>query len=467
MAVGRSEDEIRCVQVGDVEVRQNDISITVPGQVNHNSVLLPFHGQVSKGMDVLKRAKVNTIIAIFSSRSVYSARKWSGNLSTFASPLRFLTCFNQLSIVYLRGIGHISAVCPFSCNMSFHLSIISICLLFSMNILVTGCAGFIGAALSRRLLERGDEVIGIDNLNDYYDPALKRDRLALLEQFGNFSFRKVDVSDAACMADLFREVAPRWVVHMAAQAGVRYSITHPHSYISANIEGFLNVLEGCRATGVEHLVYASSSSVYGANEKLPFSESDPAAHPVSLYGATKRANELMAHSYSHLYDIPASGLRYFTVYGPWGRPDMSPMLFAGKIYAGEPIQVFNRGEHSRDFTCIDDVVEATLRITNRAPDRDEDWEATRPEPASGPARCRIYNIGNQHAVNLADYVRTLEREIGRKAVLEYTGAQPGDVQDTLSDSSRLREEFGFVPGVTLEQGIKRFIEWYKGYYKVE
>ena len=336
-----------------------------------------------------------------------------------------------------------------------------------MKILVTGCAGFIGAALSGRLLERGDEVIGVDNLNDYYDPGLKRDRLALLEECDNFSFRKLDISDRAQMENLFREVAPRRVAHLAAQAGVRYSISHPHSYASSNITGFLNVLEGCRAAGVEHLVYASSSSVYGANERLPFAESDPAVHPVSLYGATKRANELMAHSYSHLYDIPVTGLRYFTVYGPWGRPDMSPMLFAGKLYAGEPIQVFNRGRHRRDFTYIDDVVEATLRITDRAPDRDEDWDAVRPDAASGPARYRIYNIGNQHAVNLADYIRILEWEIGRKAVLEYTGVQPGDVLDTLSDSSKLREEFDFVPGVTLEQGIKRFIEWYKGYYRVE
>lgn len=335
-----------------------------------------------------------------------------------------------------------------------------------MRILVTGCAGFIGAALSRRLLERGDEVIGVDNLNDYYDPGLKRDRLALLQEFGNFGFRKLDISDRAQMENLFREVTPRRVAHLAAQAGVRYSISHPHSYAGSNITGFLNVLEGCRAAGVEHLVYASSSSVYGANEKLPFAEADPAAHPVSLYGATKRANELMAHSYSHLYGIPVTGLRYFTVYGPWGRPDMSPMLFAGKIYAGEPIQVFNRGQHRRDFTYIDDVVEATLRITDRAPDRDIDWDSTRPDPASGPARCRIYNIGNQHAVNLADYIRILEQATGRKAVLEYTGGQPGDVLDTLSDSSMLREEFGFVPGVTLEQGIKRFIEWYKGYYRV-
>ena len=335
-----------------------------------------------------------------------------------------------------------------------------------MEILVTGCAGFIGAVLSRRLLERGDEVIGVDNLNDYYDPGLKRDRLALLAGFAKFQFRKLDISDRSQVEGLFREVNPRRVVHLAAQAGVRHSITHPHSYISANIEGFLNILEGCRATGVEHLVYASSSSVYGANEKLPFSESDPAVHPVSLYGATKRANELMAHSYSRLYDIPVTGLRYFTVYGPWGRPDMSPILFTKKIYAGEPIRVFNRGEHRRDFTYIDDVVEATVRITDRTPDADTGWDATRPDPATGPARSRIYNVGNQGAVNLMDYIKMLEAEIGRNAVLEFVEAQPGDVLDTQSDSSRLAEEFKFVSRTSLERGIKQFVDWYKSYYRV-
>ena len=334
-----------------------------------------------------------------------------------------------------------------------------------MDILVTGCAGFIGAALAQRLLERGEAVIGVDNLNDYYDPGLKRGRLGLLEDFDRFRFRELDVADMARMAALFREAPPQRVAHLAAQAGVRYSIRHPHSYISANIAGFLNILEGCRALGVEHLVYASSSAVYGANAKLPYAESDPAGHPVSLYGASKRANELMAHSYSVLYDLPVSGLRYFTVYGPWGRPDMSPMLFAGKICAGEPVQVFNRGAHSRDFTYIDDVVEATVRILDRAPRRSEDWDALQPDPSSGPARFRIYNIGNQRAVNLMDYIRTLEQEIGRKAVLDFVDAQPGDVPDTLSDSSRLQEEFGFVPGVSLEQGIKRFIKWYKRYYR--
>ncbi len=335
-----------------------------------------------------------------------------------------------------------------------------------MDILVTGCAGFIGAALTRRLLERGDEIIGVDNLNDYYDPGLKQDRLALLADFASFRFRKLDISDREQTENLFREINPRRVVNLAAQAGVRYSITNPHSYINSNIAGFLNILEGSRATGVEHLVYASSSSVYGANEKMPFSESDPAVHPVSLYGATKRANELMAHSYSQLYDMPVSGLRYFTVYGPWGRPDMSPILFAGKIYAGEPIQVFNRGEHRRDFTYIADVVEATLKITDRIPDRDVNWDATRPDPATGPARYRIYNIGNQNAVNLMEYINMLEAEIGRKAIIEFVGAQPGDVSNTLSDSSKLLEEFDFVPRVSLDQGIRRFIEWYKSYYKV-
>ena len=335
-----------------------------------------------------------------------------------------------------------------------------------MDILVTGCAGFIGAALTRRLLARGDEVIGVDNLNDYYDPRLKEDRLALLTASAKFSFRKLDISDRGQVENLFRETSPERVVHLAAQAGVRHSISHPHSYVDANIAGFLNILEGCRAAAVEHLVYASSSSVYGANENLPFSESDPALHPVSLYGATKRANELMAHSYSHLYDLPVTGLRYFTVYGPWGRPDMSPILFARKLFAREPLQVFNRGEHRRDFTYIDDVVEATVRITDRVPARDVNWDGARPDPATGPARCRIYNVGNQNAVNLMDYIKMLETESGRKAALEFAEAQPGDVLDTLSDTSRLAGEFDFVPRVSLEQGIKRFIEWYKSYYKV-
>ena len=335
-----------------------------------------------------------------------------------------------------------------------------------MNILVTGCAGFIGAALTKRFLERGDGVVGVDNLNDYYDPGLKRARLALFEGFDNFHFRKVDISDAAQMMDLFQEVEPLHVVHLAAQAGVRYSITHPHSYVSANIAGFLNILEGCRAIGVEHLVYASSSSVYGANTKLPYVESDPAGHPISLYAASKRANELMAHSYSYLYAVPVTGLRYFTVYGPWGRPDMSPMLFARNIYAGEPIHVFNRGEHHRDFTYIDDVVEATLKILDWPPGQDKNWDASRPDPSSGSSRCRIYNVGSQRAVNLVDYIRALEQEIGKKAVLEFMDAMPGDVLDTLSDSSKLQREFGFVPCISLEQGIKRFVEWYKRYYEV-
>ena len=335
-----------------------------------------------------------------------------------------------------------------------------------MDILVTGCAGFIGAALTRRLLERGDEIIGVDNLNDYYDPGLKQDRLALLADFANFSFRKLDISDRGQMENLFREITPRRVVHLAAQAGVRYSISHPHSYINSNIAGFLNILEGCRTTGVEHLVYASSSSVYGANEKLPYSESDPAVRPVSLYGATKLANELMAYSYSHLYGIPVTGLRYFTVYGPWGRPDMSPMLFAGKIYAGEPIQVFNHGEHRRDFTYIDDVVEATLRITDRIPTGGVNRDATQPDPARYTARSRVYNIGNQNAVNLMDYIKMLEEEIGRKAVIQFADAQPGDVINTLSDSSRLAEDFEFTARVPLEQGIKQFIDWYRSYHEV-
>ena len=330
-----------------------------------------------------------------------------------------------------------------------------------MNILVTGCAGFIGAALSKRLLERGDTVTGIDNLNDYYDPGLKRDRLHTLTDFENFSFRKQDISEVAPMGDLFRDVAPERVAHLAAQAGVRYSITHPHSYVDANIKGFLNVLEGCRTTGVEHLAYASSSSVYGANEKMPFSESDPAIRPVSFYGATKGANELMAHSYSHLFDMPVTGLRYFTVYGPWGRPDMSPMLFAKKIYAGEPLHAFNRGRNYRDFTYIDDAVEATVRAIDRIPARNAD-----PDSASTPARYRVYNIGNQYQVNLMDYIRVIEAETGREAVIEFRDAQPGDIVATLSDSSRIREELGFETRTSLVQGIGKFIRWYKDYYQV-
>ncbi len=331
-----------------------------------------------------------------------------------------------------------------------------------MKILVTGCAGFIGAALAKLLLERGDEIIGVDNLNDYYDVKLKQDRLAAISGFEKFSFKKLDITNANQVENLFKEINPERVVHLAAQAGVRYSITHPHTCINSNIAGFFNILEGCRATGVEHLVYASSSSVYGANEKMPFSESDPASHPVSLYGATKRANELMAHSYSHLFGIPMTALRYFTVYGPWGRPDMSLMLFTKKIYAGEPLRVFNQGKHQRDFTYIDDAVEATVRITDKIPARD----ATRPEPASGPARHRIYNIGNQNAVNLMGYIKILEAEIGREAAIQFVGAQPGDVINTLSDSSRLLKDFKFETRVSLQQGIKKFIDWYKDYYKV-
>ena len=335
-----------------------------------------------------------------------------------------------------------------------------------MKILVTGCAGFIGAALAKRLLERGDEIIGVDNLNDYYDVKLKQDRLAAISGFEKFSFKRLDIADANQVENLFKEINPERVVHLAAQAGVRYSITHPHTYINSNVTGFFNILEGCRATGVEHLVYASSSSVYGANEKMPFSESDPASHPVSLYGATKRANELMAHSYSHLFGIPMTALRYFTVYGPWGRPDMSLMLFTKKIYAGEPLRVFNQGKHQRDFTYIDDAVEATIRITDKSPVRDVNRDATRPDPASGPARHRIYNIGNQNAVNLMDYIKILEAEIGREAAIQFVGTQPGDVINTLSDSSRLLEDFKFETRVSLEQGIKKFIDWYKDYYKV-
>ena len=334
-----------------------------------------------------------------------------------------------------------------------------------MKFLVTGCAGFIGATVSRRLLERGAAVAGIDNLNDGYDPRLKEDRLSTLADFDNFSFKKRDILDAEQTAELFRKSAPQRVVHLAAQPGVRRSLTHPRACVNANVTGFLNILEGCRATGVEHLTYASSSSVYGANSKLPFSEVDPVSRPVSLYGAAKRANELMAHSYSHLFALPVTGLRYFTVYGPWGRPDMSPMLFAKKIYAGEPLQVFNQGRHRRDFTYIDDAAEATVKVAHSPPSGLTNWDAGEIHAAYGSTPCALYNVGNQNAVSLMDYIKNLETAIGKKAIIQFTEKQPGDVIDTQSDSSWLKREFGFETRTSLVQGVRQFIDWYKSYYK--
>ena len=322
------------------------------------------------------------------------------------------------------------------------------------GILVTGAAGFIGYHLCRRLLAAGVAVTGLDNLNDYYDPALKQARLDQLREFPAFSFRRLDLADRAGMETLFAELRPAYVVHLAAQAGVRYSVDHPHVYIESNILGFLNILEGCRHTGVKHLIYASSSSVYGLNTKMPFSVADMTDRPASLYGATKKANELMAHSYSHLYGIPATGLRFFTVYGPWGRPDMATFLFTRAILAGKPISLFNHGKMKRDFTYIDDIVEGIVRVMDHVP--------TPPQPGLPP--CRVYNIGNENPVELERFVRILEEHIGKKAVIEYLPMQAGDVVATYADVQDLTLDVGFHPATPPETGLRNFVEWYREYY---
>ena len=323
------------------------------------------------------------------------------------------------------------------------------------GILVTGAAGFIGYHLCRRLLAAGVAVTGIDNLNDYYDPALKQARLDQLREFPAFSFQRLDLADRAGMETLFAELRPACVVHLAAQAGVRYSVDHPHVYIESNIMGFLNILEGCRHTGVKHLVYASSSSVYGLNSKMPFSVADRTDRPASLYGATKKANELMAHSYSHLYGIPATGLRFFTVYGPWGRPDMATFLFTRAILAGKPISLFNHGKMKRDFTYIDDIIEGIVRVMGNVP--------VRPQPGLPP--CRVYNIGNENPVELERFVQILEEQLGKKAVIEYLPMQAGDVVATYADVQDLTADVGFHPVTSPETGLRNFIEWYREYYK--
>jgi UDP-glucuronate 4-epimerase len=335
-----------------------------------------------------------------------------------------------------------------------------------MRILVTGAAGFIGYHTAARLIDRGHEVIGLDNLNPYYDVSLKEARLARLKERERFRFIKADLGDRTMIEATFAEEKPSRVVHLAAQAGVRYSLEHPHAYINSNVAGFLHVLEGCRHHGVEHLVYASSSSVYGANRKLPFSESDTADHPVSLYGATKKANELMAHAYAHLFALPVTGLRFFTVYGPWGRPDMSLFLFTRKILADEPIQVFNYGHHVRDFTYVDDAVEGVLRLLDTVATPDPDWRAEAPDPATSSAPFRLYNIGNHSPVSLLDYIAAIEKVLGRKAKIELLPAQPGDAAETHADVEALKEATGFQPGTPLEVGIERFVAWYRDYYRV-
>jgi UDP-glucuronate 4-epimerase len=335
-----------------------------------------------------------------------------------------------------------------------------------MHIMITGAAGFIGSTLALRLLARGDRVYGIDNLNDYYDVNLKKARLARCQANTKFSFQMLDIADREGMARLFREQRFDAVVNLAAQAGVRYSIENPHAYIDANLVGFANVLEGCRHSNVGHLVFASSSSVYGANTRLPFSEHDNVDHPVSLYAASKKANELMAHTYAHLYGLPCTGLRFFTVYGPWGRPDMALFKFTKGILAGEPIPVFNKGEMIRDFTYVDDIVEGVVRVVDKIAAPDPAWAGDAPDPATSYAPWRVYNIGNNNPVKLMRYIEVLEQCLGRKAKLELMPMQPGDVPATYANTDALDLAIGFKPATSIEVGIAKFVEWHKKYYNI-
>ena len=335
-----------------------------------------------------------------------------------------------------------------------------------MNIMITGVAGFIGATLALRLLERGDRVYGVDNLNDYYDVRLKQARLARISSHKNFTFQKIDIADRAGMAKLFREHRFDAVMNLAAQAGVRYSIENPHAYVDANLVGFVNVLEGCRHSGVKHLVFASSSSVYGANTRLPFSEHDNVDHPVSLYAATKKANELMAHCYAHLYQLPCTGLRFFTVYGPWGRPDMALFKFTKGILEGTAIPVFNHGKMVRDFTYVDDIVEGVIRVIDRTAAPEPGWSGDNPDPAVSYAPYRIYNIGNSEPVELMRYIEVLEKCLGKKAKLEMLPMQDGDVPATSANVESLERDVDFRPHTSVEHGIGRFVEWYKSYHGI-
>jgi UDP-glucuronate 4-epimerase len=333
-----------------------------------------------------------------------------------------------------------------------------------MKILVTGVAGFIGMHSAKKLLDDGHEIIGIDNLNDYYDVSLKEDRLKALESYKNFRFLKLDIKDQKDVLNLFKKESPQRVLHLAAQAGVRYSIQNPYVYIDSNIQGFINILEGCRAIKTEHLVFASSSSVYGGNEKVPFSEHDNVDHPVSLYAATKKANELMAHTYSHLYQIPTTGLRFFTVYGPWGRPDMSPMLFTKAILANEPIQVFNHGDMMRDFTYIDDVIASVNETLFKTATPNINFDAKHPDPATSHAPYRIFNIGNSEPVPLMHFIETIENALGKKAIKNMVDMQAGDVKVTSADTSELNQWVNFRPSTSIKEGVKRFVDWYTNYY---
>ncbi len=335
------------------------------------------------------------------------------------------------------------------------------------KILVTGAAGFIGAATAEALCRRGEAVVGIDNFNDYYDVGLKQARADRLAACDSFCLERLEMADAEALAELFRREGFDRVVHLAAQAGVRYSLENPAAYVNSNLVAFVNLLECCRHHAIEHLVYASSSSVYGANEKMPFSTSDNVDHPISLYAATKKSNELMAHSYSHLYGLPTTGLRFFTVYGPWGRPDMSPILFAHAISRGEPIRVFNEGRHRRDFTYIDDIVDGVLRSLDRVPTGDPDWSGLAPDPAGSRAPWCVYNIGRGEPVDLLRYIELLEQALGKTTTREMLPAQPGDVEATFADIAPLTADTGYRPRTSLEQGLARFADWYRDYYQIQ
>ena len=333
-----------------------------------------------------------------------------------------------------------------------------------MRILVTGAAGFIGSTTAHKLLDRGDDVVGVDNLNDYYDVTLKQARLNRLRERDGFDFHKVDIADKQAFDSAYKAAKPDRIVHLAAQAGVRYSLENPYAYIEANVTGFLNVLEAARHFGSQHLVYASTSSVYGAHTNMPFSIHDGVDHPVSLYAATKKSNELMAHTYSHLFQLPCTGLRFFTVYGPWGRPDMALFLFTQKMLAGEPIDVFNHGHHTRDFTYVDDIVEGIIRAVDQVATPDENWDASNPDPATSSAPYRLYNIGSNNPINLSRYIEVLEENLGVTAEKNLLGMQPGDVADTFADVEDLIRDVGYKPDTPIEVGIAEFVKWYKDYY---
>lgn len=335
-----------------------------------------------------------------------------------------------------------------------------------MPTLVTGAAGFIGFHVARKLLERGDSVIGLDIINNYYDPALKEDRLKQLLDLPGFRFVKINLADRQRMAALFADEKPQRVIHLAAQAGVRYSLTDPNAYVDSNLVGFVNILEACRHNNVAHLTYASSSSVYGANTKMPFSVHDNVDHPLSLYAASKKANELMAHTYSHLFGLPTTGLRFFTVYGPWGRPDMALFLFTKAILSGKPIDVFNNGKMSRDFTYIDDIAEAVVRVSDRIPSGNPDWQGASPDPGTSKAPYKIYNIGNHQPTELMHLIETLEKCLGKTAEKHFLPMQPGDVPATYADVEDLMRDVGFKPATPIETGVRRFVDWYRDYYHV-